>query len=146
MGRTREGLNNNLRCPLRNASTSVGLYERFRPSCEAFRKSSGGVGVAYGDLSRSARGLLGGLNIGLHSDWSGNGGRADRGIPFGLGVEVEYGKEPEAVSRVLPTRVEETDTDAWLKPERETRLSDDLETRDAVSIVLLDLALGSVTE
>ena len=119
-----------------------GFVHLVKPSARALAVS----GLRMEILSRSARGLLGGLNIGLHSDWSGNGGRADRGIPFGLGVEVEYGKEPEAVSRILSTRVEETDTDAWLKPERETRLSDDLETRDAVNIVLLDLALGSVTE
>ena len=119
-----------------------GFVHLVKPSARALAVS----GLRIEILSRNERGLLEGLNIGLHSDWSGNGGRAARGIPFGLEVEVEYGREPETVCRIWATRVDETD--AWLRPERGACLSGDLETRDVENIVLLDLTLywGSVTE
>ena len=69
----------------------------------------------------------------------------DRGTPFWLEVEVEYGGEPEDVRRILATRVDETDV--GLKPERGARFSDDLETKDVENIALLGFARwGSVTE
>ena len=94
------------------------------------------LGFRIDILSRSPRGPER-LNTCLHSDCSGNGGRAERGTSFGLEVEVEYGREP--VCRMWATRVDETDV--GLKPERGARFSDDLETRDAENIALLDLAL-----
>lgn len=85
-------------------------------------------------LSRSPTQARGGLNIGLHSDWSGNGGRADKGVSFGLEtegeegleVEVEYGIELKALCRIRIVRIDRTDV--GLKPELGTHFSDGLET------------------
>ena len=85
-------------------------------------------------LSRSVIGEAGGENVFLHSSWSGNGARPE--ISFGLEVEVEYGKEPEFRWRIKTVRGDETEV--GVKPERGARFSDDLETRDVESIVLLD--------
>jgi hypothetical protein len=93
-------------------------------------------------LSRSPKEEPTGLNIGLHSDSSGKGGRADSRVSFELEVEVEYGEEPEVVCWMRTVRNDETDV-GW-KTERETRFSDDLETRGAESIVLPEL--HAVTE
>jgi len=120
--------------PLTPLAFMRGFVHFVKPSARALAVS----GLRMEILSRSARGLLEGTNIGLHSDWSGNGGRAARGIPFGLDVEVEYGKEPEVLCRNWDTRVDETD--AWLKPERGAHFSGDLETRDVENmVVFLDL-------
>jgi len=56
--RTRESLNNNLRCPPRNGSLSLGFVnERFGPFGETFRESPSCLRVAYRDpLSQSERG------------------------------------------------------------------------------------------
>ena len=96
-------------------------------------------------LSRSPIEAPTGLNIGLHSDWSGKGGRADRGVSFELGVDeggglvvaVENGENPEAMCGIRTMHVDETDV--GLKSKRGTRFSDDLETRAVESIVLLNL-------
>jgi len=91
-------------------------------------------------LSRSPREAPRELNIGLHSDWSGKGGRADRGVSLelevdgGEGLVVEVEKKPEVVCGIRTVRVDETDV--VLKPERGARFSDDLETRAVESIVL----------
>ena len=81
-------------------------------------------------LSRSPTEAPGGLKIVLHSDWSGKGGRADRGVSFeseteGEEVEVEYGEGPGVAWRIRTLCVDETNVE--LKHERGTRLSDDLE-------------------
>lgn len=89
-------------------------------------------------------GVLEGLNIVFHSDSSGNGGRADKGVSFEFEVEVEYGEGPEVAWRIRAARVDETCV--GLKHERGTRFSDDLETRAVENIVSLDLhALEVVT-
>lgn len=46
-------------------------------------------GLRMETLSRSATEIRGGLNIDLHSDCSGKGGRADRGVSSEVEVEVE---------------------------------------------------------
>jgi len=122
--------------PLAPSAFMRGFVQFVKPSARALAVS----GLRMEILSRRERVLPGGLNIGLHSDWLGNGGRADRGIPFGLGVEVEYGKEPEVVCRIWATRVDESN--AWLKRERGARFGGDLMMRDVENIVLLDLTGG----
>ena len=128
--------------PFPSASLALmrGLVQLVKPSARVLAV----WGLRIEILSRSPETEPRGLNIGLHSDWSGNGGREDKGVSFGLGVkgeclevEVEYEKEPEAPRRI---RIVCADgTDAGLKPEQGTRFSDCLETRDVESIVLLEL-------
>lgn len=91
-------------------------------------------------LSRSPIEAPGGLKIALHSDWSGKGGRADRGVSFeaeGEEVEVEYGEGPGVAWRIRTLCVDETSVE--LKDEQEACLSGDLERRAVESIVLLVL-------
>ena len=89
-------------------------------------------------LSRSPIEAPGGLKIVLHSDWSGKGGRADRGVSFepeaeGEEVEVEYGEGPGIAWRIRTLRVDEISVE--LKDEQGVCLSDDLERRAVESIV-----------
>ena len=95
------------------------------------------LGLRTEILSPSLKEVPAEANIDLHSDSLGNGGRADRGVSFGLEVEVEYEEEREAVCRIRSGRVDETDV--GLKPGREAYFSDTLETREVENIVLLDL-------
>ena len=97
-------------------------------------------GLRRETLSRSPIEPPGGLKIALHSDWSGNGGIAVRGISFeseaeGVeGIEVEYEKRPEVVWGSRTLRVE---TSVELRHERGACLSDGLERRVLWSIICL---------
>ena len=87
-------------------------------------------------LSRSPMEAPGGVNIVFHSDSSGRGGRADRGVSLGLEAEVEYGEQSKVVGRIRTVRVDEKDV--RLKPGRGARFSDDLRPQALGNIVLLD--------
>jgi len=90
-------------------------------------------GLRIETLSRSPIEPPGGLNIVLHSDWSGNVGMAVRGVSFeseaeGVeGIEVEYEERPEVAWGIRTLRVDETSVE--LRHERGACLSDDLERR-----------------
>ena len=102
------------------------------------------LGLRIETRSRSPREAPGKLNIALHSDWSGKGGRADRGVSLelevegeeGFEVEVEYGEERDVARRMRTLWVDETND--RLKSERGARFSSNLGARVAESIVLLD--------
>ena len=103
-------------------------------------------GLRIETLSRSPIEPPGGLNIVLHSDWSGKGGMAVRGVSFeseaeGVeGIEVEYEERPEVAWGIGTLRVDETSVE--LRHERGACLSDDLERRVLQSIVFVDRAGG----
>jgi hypothetical protein len=115
-----------------------GFVHLVKPSARALADRGSRIEI----LSRSPTEAPIGLKIALHSDWSGNGGRADRGVSSekeaeGEVVEVEYGEGPGVAWRIRTLRVEGTNLE--LKDEEGMRLSDDLETRAAESIDLRDL-------
>lgn len=62
-----------------------GFVHCVKPSARALAD----LGFRMHDLSLNARVLPGGMNTFLHSDWSGRGGREDKGVSSALEVEVE---------------------------------------------------------
>lgn len=124
--------------PAASSALMRGFVHLVKPSARVLADS----GLRMEILSRSPKEEPTGLNIDLHSDSSGKGGRADSRVSFELEVEVEYGEEPEVVRRMRTVRNDETDV-GW-KTERETRFNDDLEMRGVESIVLPEL--HAVTE
>lgn len=71
--------------PMASSALRRGLVQFVKCSARALAV----LGFRMEILSRSTVEVRGGLNIGLHSDSSGKGGRADKGVSFEVGVEVE---------------------------------------------------------
>jgi hypothetical protein len=79
--------------PIASSALRRGFVQLVKPSASVLAVS----GLRIETLSRSTRGEPEGLNTRLHSDCSGKGWSADKGVSFESEREVEYGQEIEAL-------------------------------------------------